>query len=128
LRTAPAALLGRNLWWLLFLLNVLPHVLFFFPSQASDSVRSAINDLLQVDRVPKQQEDFVLAAGLHLVLEEIDMPNINVTMQVEQSCDYPNNLFSGAHILNQVMAPGTAGYDNATEAYINATRQLIMVC
>ena len=48
------------------------------------------------------------------------MSNFDVTQQVGQSCGFPNNLFSGSHLLYQL--PDT----NATEAFINATRQIIM--
>ena len=88
---------------------------------------AAVNDLLDPKRVGGQHQDYALAAGLHLAVEMYGLTNEVVTTVVGPSCEYPNNAFSGAHILNQVMSPGTAGFGNVTEAFVNATRQLILV-
>lgn len=96
-----------------------------FLSGHSKTPRAAVTDtiaaLLDANRVLPNIEDFILAAGLQFVVGEADEKSTAVTLQVGQSCDYPNNLLTGAHMLYQI----GDGSGNATGNYVSAIRQLI---
>ena len=89
------------------------------------AVLGTIHDLLDPNRLLPNHEDFILAAGLQYVVNEANVSNEVLTMLVGQSCDYPNNLLSGSHMLYQFAEPPEAG-NNATANYVAAIRQLIL--
>lgn len=59
-------------------------------------------------------EDAFLVKGLEHVMTELDKSSFDVVQEVGQACDYPYNLWSGAHLIAQ--NPG----------FVNGTRQRIM--
>ena len=71
--------------------------------------------------VPNKQ-DFFIGAGIHFVVEERDRSNLDVTLQVGQSCDFPNNVFSGSHLLAQLSQTAPLN-----ESFANGTRQVVLV-
>ena len=46
------------------------------------------------------------------------MSNLEYTLLIGQSCDYPHNLFTGAHLVAQM--------NNSAAAYVDAIREVIM--
>jgi hypothetical protein len=47
-------------------------------------------------------EDAGLVKGLEHVMSELDKSSFDVVQEVGQACDYPYNLWSGAHLIAQV--------------------------
>ena len=58
-----------------------------------------------------------LADRIEAVLTQLTVSNFDVVMKQGQSCDYPNNLISGAHLIAQV---------SGDSLFVNATRQTII--
>jgi ADP-ribosylglycohydrolase len=83
-----------------------------------EAVNETITDMLDPNRASPQTQDAALADGLALMLTLLNETNFQVVQQVGQSCDYPHNLWTGAHLISQL---GASQAD-----FINATRQTIM--
>lgn len=82
------------------------------------AVAAAIVDLTSPDRAQPYSEDAALASGLQHALDSIAESNFDFVQSVGQSCDYPNNLWTGAQLIAQL---GSAPFD-----FVNGTRQTIM--
>ena len=87
------------------------------------AVRQTIQDMRARPLYPKQ--DPALADGLEKVLGMLNVPNIQVCLQIGQSCDYPFNLWTGAHLIAQLIPEGLMSPTQAVAAYENAVRQTI---
>jgi len=83
-------------------------------STGIDAVKLTSKELKDPSRKHPMPEDAKLATGLDHVLTELGKSNFDVVQEVGQSCDYPFNLWSGAHLIAQ------------EPDFINATRQRIM--
>eukprot|EP00049_Salpingoeca_infusionum_P027835 m.34581 g.34581 ORF g.34581 m.34581 type:complete len:359 (-) comp9780_c0_seq2:399-1475(-) len=79
-----------------------------------DAVHTTIAELYDSNRSFPTTYDSELALGLQKVMAQLSWKNIDVCLEIGQSCDWPNNLWTGSHLIAQ-------GAD-----YLNATRQTIM--
>jgi hypothetical protein len=53
-----------------------------------DAVNETIADMRNSNRAQPYAEDAALADGLAKMLQEVNLPNIQVVLQVGQQCDY----------------------------------------
>lgn len=83
-------------------------------SDGKDAVVAVAKELVDPNRKHPNKEDEALAKGITHVLSELDKSSFDVVQEVGQACDYPYNLWSGAHLIAQ--NPG----------FVNGTRQRIM--
>ena len=77
-----------------------------------------IADLRSAARASPYSEDAALADGLQDALDNLAMSNFDYVQKVGQSCDWPFNLFTGAHLIAQL---GGAAAD-----YVSGSRQTIL--
>lgn len=82
------------------------------------AVQATIADMTAANRSQPYPEDASLAQGLQAALDALGTPNLDYCLQIGQSCDYPNNLWTGGHLIAQLN--GTAS------AYVDAIRQTIL--
>ena len=82
-----------------------------------DAVQAAIKELEDPSRCCKTLYDAELARGLrnYTNAENLRRPNIDVVLEVGQSCDWPFNLWGGGHLIAQ-----GADFANATTQTIRA--------
>lgn len=84
-----------------------------------DAVTMAAAEMVDPSRNgPQYPEDADLAAGLQRALAAVGQSNMAFVMAEGQSCDYPHNLITGAHLIAQL---GGSAND-----YVNGTRLTIM--
>lgn len=88
------------------------------------ALSATIADLTDPSRASPYAQDAALAAGLQDALDALGVSNMDYVARVGQSCDYPFNLYTGAHLIAQLVAGGAGGGGSA--AYVNGTRQTIM--
>jgi len=94
---------------------------------ASDSITAASKAMLAINKAVDSiavKQDFGMAAGLAWSIAVVKTTIMDVTQEVGQSCDYPNNLVTASHALNQVTAG--PGANNVQQALVTATRQAIL--
>lgn len=85
--------------------------------RAHGAVSAAVLAMRQPDRVHPTVHDGTLADRLEALLStaSLNRSNFEVVQAVGQSCDYPNNLLSGAHLIAQ-----------GAPTYVDAVRQRIL--
>ena len=79
---------------------------------------AVIADLRSPSRASPYAADAALADGLQNALDKIAQPNMAFVQAVGQSCDYPFNLWTGAHLIAQL---GASAAD-----FLSGARQTIL--
>jgi len=79
-----------------------------------DAVVQTLADLNDPNRVHPLPVDAFLAAGIQKALDNLSVSNMAYCLEIGQSCDYPNNLWTGTHLIAQ------------GANYVNATTQTIL--
>ena len=82
------------------------------------AVKAAVADMRDPARAHATEHDADLASRMEALLtqEQLKRPNFDVVQEVGQSCDFPNNLLSGAHLIAQ----GVASFADASRQRILA--------
>jgi ADP-ribosylglycohydrolase len=85
------------------------------------AVTQAIADMKDPNRAMPYSVDADLASRLQDAIDHQSESNFDYVQKIGQSCDYPNNLQTGAHLIMQL-----ANRYTDPESYIDGTRQTIM--
>jgi ADP-ribosylglycohydrolase len=83
-----------------------------------DAVAAAIADLQDPGRLLPYAEDAALAEGLVKMLAQINVSNFDVVQEIGQSCDYPNTLWTTAHLVAQL--------GSTPDDFVSGLRQTIL--
>ena len=85
------------------------------------AVSQAITDMKDPNRAQPYSVDADLASRLQDAIDHQSMSNFDYVQRIGQSCDYPNNLQTGAHLIMQLASRFTD-----PQSYIDGTRQTIL--
>jgi ADP-ribosylglycohydrolase len=97
--------------------RVLEYVIAYNMSGAA-LLTQVISDLRDPARASPYSEDSALADGLQNALDKLSQSNFDFVQATGQSCDYPFNLWTGAHLIAQL---GSAPAD-----FLSGGRQTIL--
>ena len=84
------------------------------------AVTQVISDMKNPNRAQPYSVDADLASRLQDAIDHLSESNFDYVQRIGQSCDYPNNLQTGAHLIMQLATRSTD-----PTSYIDGTRQTI---